>query len=79
MVTDNWGAHFDSRVMDLEQRMANLELIHLAEIHDERDDRVEELEDAVGDLQSWRQELDGYIDDIHYDLHPYSKVPVMQP
>jgi hypothetical protein len=30
--------------------MADLELIRLAEIHDERNDRVEELEGAVGDL-----------------------------
>jgi hypothetical protein len=52
MVADNWGAHFDSRVDDLEQRMVDLELIRLAEIHDERDDRVEATEQAVGDLQS---------------------------
>jgi hypothetical protein len=46
IVTENWGGgHFDWRVMDLEQRMADLELIHLTEIRDERDDRVEELED----------------------------------
>ncbi|CAD6246410.1 unnamed protein product [Miscanthus lutarioriparius] len=34
-VADNWGAHFDSCVSDLEQRMADLELIRLAEIRDE--------------------------------------------
>ena len=32
VVADNWGSHFDSRVSDLEQRMADLELIWLAEI-----------------------------------------------
>jgi hypothetical protein len=59
--------------------MGDLELIRLAKIRDERDDRVEELEGAVGNLQSWRQELDGYIDDIRYDLHRLSKVPATQP
>ena len=29
IVADNWGSHFDSRVTDLEQRMADLELIWL--------------------------------------------------
>jgi hypothetical protein len=79
MVADNWGAHFDSRVDDLEQRMVDLELIRLAEIHDERDDRVEATEQAVGDLQSWRLELDGYIDDIRYNLHRLNKSHAMQP
>jgi hypothetical protein len=78
VVTDNWGHQFDERVTDLEQRMGNLELIRLAKIRDERDDRVEELEGAVGNLQSWWQELDGYIDDIRYDLHRLSKVPATQ-
>lgn len=58
--------------------MGDLELIRLAEIRDERDDRVEELEGAVGDLQSWQQELDGYIDDIRYDLCRVSKVSATQ-
>jgi chromosome segregation ATPase len=79
VVADNWGAHFESRVNDLEQRMADLELIRLAEIRDERDDRVEAAEQAVGDLQSWRLELDGYIDDIRYDLHRLNKSHAMQP
>jgi len=48
--------------------MADLELIRLAEIHDERDDRLEALEGVVRNLQIWRTETDGYIDDIHYDL-----------
>jgi hypothetical protein len=79
VVADNWGAHFESRVDDLGQRMADLELIRLAEIRDERDDRVEAAEQAVGDLQSWRLELDGYIDDIRYDLHRLNKSHAMQP
>lgn len=78
IIADNWGAHFDSRVTDLEQRMANLELILLAEIHDEWDDRVEELEGAVRDLQSWRQEVDGNLDNLHYEIRCFSKVPVVQ-
>jgi hypothetical protein len=44
VVADNWGSHFDLRIDDLEQRMADLELIRLTEIRDERDDRVESVE-----------------------------------
>ena len=51
VVSDNWGARFDLRIDDLEQRMADLELIRLAEIHDERDDRLEALEGVVRNLQ----------------------------
>jgi len=69
VVSDNWGARFDSRIDDLEQRMADLELICLAEICDDRDDNVEALEGVVGDLQTWRTEIKSRIDDIHYDLH----------
>jgi DNA repair exonuclease SbcCD ATPase subunit len=79
VVADNWATHFDSRVDDLEQRMADLELIRLVEIRDERDDRVEAVEQAVWELQSWRMELDGYVDDIRYDLHRLSKSHAMQP
>jgi hypothetical protein len=43
VVADNWGSHFDSRVSELEQGMADLELIRLSEIRDERDDRMEDL------------------------------------
>lgn len=68
VVADNWGSHFDSRVSDLEQRMADLELIRLSEIRDERDDRMEDLEGVVGELQAWRQDTEGYIDDVRYDL-----------
>lgn len=46
--------------------MADLKLIQLAEIRDERDDRVEALEGAVGEPQSW--EVDGHIDNIRYEL-----------
>lgn len=59
--------------------MADLELIHLAEIHDEHDDRVEELEGAVRDLQLWRQEVDGNLDDVRYELRCITKFPTMQP
>jgi hypothetical protein len=51
VVANNWGAHFDSRINDLETRMVDLELICLAEIHDECDDCVETLEQVVGELQ----------------------------
>ncbi|CAD6334072.1 unnamed protein product [Miscanthus lutarioriparius] len=79
VVADNWGTHFDSRVTDLEQRMVDIELIRLAEIRDEQDDRVEALEGAVGELQSWRPEIDGHLDDIHYEHRRLTKSPAMQP
>jgi hypothetical protein len=79
VIADNWGSHFDSRVSDLEQRMADLELIRLAEIRDERDDRVEALEGAVEELQAWRPEVNAHIDDIRYDLHRLLKSSGMQP
>ena len=44
--------------------MADLKLIQLAEIRDERDNHVKALEGAVGELQGWRTEVDGNIDDI---------------
>ena len=50
IVADNWGSHFDARVSDLEQRMFDLELIRLNEIRDESDDRVEAVEQSVGEL-----------------------------
>jgi hypothetical protein len=50
VVADIWGAHYDSHVGELEHRMADLELIFLAEIRDECDDRVETLEEVVEDL-----------------------------
>ncbi|CAD6253095.1 unnamed protein product [Miscanthus lutarioriparius] len=59
--------------------MADLELIRLAEIRDERDDRVEALEGAVGELQGWRMKVDGNIDDIRYDLRLHIKPPATQP
>ena len=59
--------------------MADLELIQLAEIHDERDDRVEVLEGAVGELQSWRPEINGHHDDIRYELCCLSKSSSTQP
>ena len=52
--------------------MFDLELIRLNEIRDERDerdDRVEAVEHSVSDLLAWRTEIDGYVDDIHHDLH----------
>ena len=59
--------------------MADLKLIQLAEIRDERDDRVVALEGAVGELQSWRQEVDGHIDDICYLLCRLPMSIVMPP
>lgn len=52
MVADNWGAHFDERVSDLEHRMNELELIRLYEIRDERDERVSALEAVTADLEA---------------------------
>lgn len=78
IVADNRGAHFDSRVSDLEQSMSDLELIRLAEIRNKRDDRVEDLEGAVGDLQSWRQEAEGNLGDLCYELRCLSRVPAAQ-
>jgi chromosome segregation ATPase len=72
-VADNWGSHFEVRLEELDQRMGALELIRLAEIHDERDDRVEDLEGAVGVLQSWRQEIEGHVDDLRFDLRRFSR------
>jgi uncharacterized coiled-coil protein SlyX len=47
VVTDNWGSHFEERLQDLEQRTADLELIRIHEIRDERDDWVEAVETEV--------------------------------
>lgn len=82
VVADNWGSHFESRVSGLETCMADLELIRLAEIRDEHDDRVEALEQAVAELQAWRPEVNGYIDDARYELHRLTKshtTPLQQP
>ncbi|XP_066345321.1 uncharacterized protein [Miscanthus floridulus] len=79
IVADNWGAHFDSCVTDLEQRMADLEMIRVVEYRDERDDRVSTLEEAVGDLQAWRSEVDDNLDDVRYDLRRFSKSMGTQP
>jgi Mg2+/Co2+ transporter CorC len=73
VVADNWGSHFESRVSGLETCMADLELIRLAEIRDEHDDRVEALEQAVAELQAWRPEVNRYIDDARYELHRLTK------
>ena len=44
--------------------MVDLELIHIHEINDEREDRVAAIETAVEDLVSWRPEVDGQIYDL---------------
>ena len=68
VVTDNWGAHFEERVSDLEQRMVDLELIRIHEINDERDDMVAAVETAVEELVHWRSEVDGLIDDLRLEV-----------
>ncbi|CAD6334022.1 unnamed protein product [Miscanthus lutarioriparius] len=65
VVVDNWGAHFDERVSDLEHRMNELELIRLYEIWDER---VSALETVVVDLEAWRPGVDGFIDDTRLKM-----------
>ncbi|CAD6242237.1 unnamed protein product [Miscanthus lutarioriparius] len=49
-VADNWGGQFEERFVELEQRVGNLELIRITEIHDERYDRVFALESATSAL-----------------------------
>ena len=68
VVSDNWGAHFDERVSDLEQRMMDLELIRIHEINDERDDRVAAVEGAVGEINDWRPGVDGLIDALRWEV-----------
>jgi hypothetical protein len=51
VIADNWGAHFDERI-------SNLELVHVHEICNERDDRVATVETAVADLVAWCLEVD---------------------
>jgi hypothetical protein len=58
VIADNWGAHFDERISNLEHRMVDLELVHIHEICNERDDRVATVETAVADLVAWCLEVD---------------------
>ena len=68
VVSDNWDAHFDERVSDLEQRMVDLELICIQEINNERDDRVAVVETAVEEIVNWHPKVDGYIDDLRLEV-----------
>jgi hypothetical protein len=68
VVADNWGAHFDEHVSDLEHHMNELELIRLYEIRDERDERVSALEAIAADLEAWRPGVDGFIDDTRLKM-----------
>lgn len=47
VVANNWGSHFEERLQDLEQCTADLELIRIHKIRDERDDLVEAVETEV--------------------------------
>lgn len=53
---------------DIGNRVATLEATRVAEIHDERDDRVAALETAAADLGSWRPEVEGIVDDLKAEV-----------
>lgn len=68
IVSDNWGAHFNEWVSDLEHRMVDLELVRVHEICDEHDDRVAAVETVTADLVAWRPEVDCQLDDLHKEV-----------
>ena len=53
--------------------MNNLELIRLAEINNERGDRVAAIESIVASLEDWRPGVDGIIDDMRLEVWRLSK------
>jgi hypothetical protein len=70
---DGWMGHFDSRVVDLEKQMGEVELIRFAEICDERDLRVAALEDAVTALNNWKPNVDGVLDTMRTETKRLSQ------
>lgn len=50
-VADNWEGQFEECIIELEQRVGDLVLTRITEIHDEHDDRVYALESATSTLQ----------------------------
>ncbi|CAD6340373.1 unnamed protein product [Miscanthus lutarioriparius] len=76
---DDASAALQEREEAVDARLISLESFASAQSGDERDDRVETLEEAVSELQSWRMEVDGNIDDIRYDLRRLSKSTSTQP
>lgn len=68
VVADNWGAHFDDCVFDLELCMRNLELVRIHEIRNERVDHVAELESFTVDLEAWRPNVDEFLDDVRLKM-----------
>lgn len=72
-VADNWGSHFEDRLQDLEHRQADLELIRIHEIRDERDDRVEAVESEVKGITEWRPLIDGSIDYLRTEVRRLSR------
>jgi hypothetical protein len=67
-VADSWGAHFNDRVSELDSRMKELELIRIYEIRDKRDERMSAVETVVADLEAWRPNVDGFIDDTRLKM-----------
>ncbi|CAD6232454.1 unnamed protein product [Miscanthus lutarioriparius] len=59
---------FEQRIAEAELRMGDLELIHVYELRDERDERVSTLESAAAVLEDWRPFVDGTLDDIRLEI-----------
>lgn len=65
---DDWGRTVDQRVVDLELQVDDLQSIRLAEVRDEREDRIEALEDAVKVFDDWCPRLEASVEDVRRDV-----------
>ena len=68
VVADDWGRTMERHVGELEQRADDIELIRFTKIRDERDDRVEALENAHQVLDEWRPWVEASIYDIRREI-----------
>lgn len=66
--THQWARGIDDRAKVLEEKVGDLEMIHLAEMRDERDDHIEALEDAAKVFDDWRPWVEAAIYDVRRDF-----------
>ena len=57
-------ANYIDRDADYSKCITDLEALHVAHMTDERDTRMAALEKAIMDLEVWRPNMEGIVDDM---------------